>query len=96
MPIVMATVVHESDEPAAYPSASVVQATPAMGLPVAGSSTSMPLAEMVEILKREIGVGGTIQSVVQGAAQQLGIAHQGQPLMQTAQLCLQALGHSSN
>ena len=30
----------------------------------------MPLAEMVEILKREVGVDGTIQSVVQGAAQQ--------------------------
>ena len=85
---VMATLVHESVA-AVYPSASVeVQGEP-MGTPVA----SMPLAEMVEILKREIGVGGTIQSVVQGAAQQLGIAHQGQPLMQTAQLCLQALGH---
>ena len=80
---VMATLVHDSVA-AVYPSASVeVQGEP-MGTPVA----SMPLAEMVEILKREIGVGGTIQSVVQGAAQQLGIAHQGQPLMQTAQLCL--------
>jgi len=29
----------------------------------------MLLAEMVEILKREVGVDGTIQSVVQGAAQ---------------------------
>ena len=87
---VMATLVHESVA-AVYPSASVeVQGEP-MGTPVA----SMPLAEMAEILKREIGVGGTIQSVVQGAAQQLGIAHQGQPLMQTAQLCLQALGHRS-
>ena len=35
MPIVMATVVHESVETAAYP---VVHATPAMVLPVAGSS----------------------------------------------------------
>ena len=65
MPTVMATVVHESVETAAYPSASVVQATP-VGLPVAGSSTSMPLAEMVEILKREIGLDGTMHSVVQG------------------------------
>ena len=94
-PIVMATVVHESVEPAAYPSASVVQATPAMGLPVAGSSTSMPLAEMVEILKREIGVDGSMHSVVQGAAQQLGVAHEGRPLIQTAQLCLKKMGHHS-
>ena len=55
----------------------------------------MPLAEMVEILKREIGLDGTMQSVVQGAAQQLGVAHEGQTLMQTAQLCLQKLGHRS-
>ena len=95
MPIVMATVVHESVETAAYPSASVVQATPAMGLPVAGSSTSMPLAEMVEILKREIGVDGSMHSVVQGAAQQLGVAHEGRPLIQTAQLCLKKMGHHS-
>ena len=95
MPIVTATVVHESVETAAYPSASVVQATPAMGLPVAGSSTSMPLAEMVEILKREIGVDGSMHSVVQGAAQQLGVAHEGRPLIQTAQLCLKKMGHHS-
>ena len=87
---VRATLVHASVA-AVYPSALVeVQGEP-MGAPVA----SMPLAEMAEILKREIGVGGTMQSVVQGAAQQLGIAHEGQPLMQTAQLCLQALGHRS-
>ena len=91
---VMATVVHESVETAAYPSASVVQATP-MGLPVAGSSTSMPLAEMVEILKREIGLDGTMHSVVQGAAQQLGVAHEGRQLIQTAQLCLKKMGHHS-
>ena len=95
---VMATVVHESfATAAAYPSAftRTPSGTP-MGTYVAGSSASMPLAEMVEILKREVGVGGTIESVVKGAAQQLGVAHEGQPLMQTAQLCLQALGHSSN
>ena len=94
---VMATVVHESfATAAAYPSAftRTPSGTP-MGTYVTGSSASMPLADMVEILKREVGVGGTIQSVVQGAAQQLGIAHEGQPLMQTAQLCLQALGHRS-
>jgi len=94
MPTVMATVVHESVETAAYPSASVVQATP-VGLPVAGSSTSMPLAEMVEILKREIGVDGSMHSVVQGAAQQLGVAHEGRPLIETAQLCLKKMGHHS-
>jgi len=66
-----------------------------MGTVVAGGSASMPLAEMVEILKREIGLDGTMQSVVQGAAQQLGVAHEGQTLMQTAQLCLQKLGHRS-
>ena len=65
-----------------------------MGTPVAGSS-SPSLAEMVEILKREMGLDGTMQSVVQGAAQQLGVAHEGQTLMQTAQLCLQKLGHRS-
>ena len=93
---VMATVVHESFATAAYPSAftRTPSGTP-MGTYVAGSSASMPLAEMVEILKREVGVGGTIESVVKGAAQQLGVAHEGQPLMQTAQLCLQALGHRS-
>ena len=100
---VVATVVPVAT--AAYPSASDVLATPAlpcqpgypypMGTVVAGGSASMPLAEMVEILKREIGLDGTMQSVVQGAAQQLGVAHEGQTLMQTAQLCLQKLGHRS-
>ena len=92
---VVATVVPVAT--AAYPSASDVLATPAypMGTAVAGGSASMPLAEMVEILKREIGLDGTMQSVVQGAAQQLGVAHEGQTLMQTAQLCLQKLGHRS-
>ena len=32
---------------------------------------------------------------IKGAAQQLGVAHEGQTLMQTAQLCLQKLGHRS-
>ena len=94
---VVATVVPVAT--AAYPSASEVQATPAypypMGMAVAGSSTSMSLSEMVEIFKREIGLDGTMQSVVQGAAQQLGVAHEGQPLMQTAQRCLQKLGHAA-
>ena len=87
---VMATLVHDSVA-AVYPSASVEVQGELMGTPVA----SMPLAEMVEILKREIGVDGSMHSVVQGAAQQLGVAHEGRPLIQTAQLCLKKMGHHS-
>jgi len=59
----------------------------------AGSSgANLPLIEMVNILKRELGVEGTIQSVVQQAAEQVGVDIGGKPLPQLAKECLAALG----
>ena len=52
-----------------------------MGTPVAGSS-SPSLAEMVEILKRGVGVEGdynSMQSIVQRVAQELGDAAEDEP-----------------
>ena len=57
----------------------------------ATSSTQPTLNETVEILKRELGLKGNMQSVVQQAAEQLGV-DVSLPLVEKARQCLQNLG----
>jgi hypothetical protein len=57
----------------------------------ATSSTQPTLAETVEILKRELGLKGNMQSVVQQAAEQLGVDGS-LPLVEMARQCVQNLG----
>ena len=57
----------------------------------ATSSTQPTLAETVEILKRELGLKGNMQSVVQQAAEQLGV-DVSLPLMEMARQCMQKIG----
>ena len=65
--------------------------------PVGGSgapSKAPPLAQSVEIIKRELGVQGNMNEVVTQAAAMLGIETAGKPLPEIATLCVQALGVS--
>ena len=50
------------------------------------------LIEMVGILKRQLGLEGNIASVVQQAAEQLGIDAKGRPLNQLAAECMAVIG----
>ena len=66
-------------------------------VPVGGSgapSKAPPLAQSVEIIKRELGVQGNMNEVVTQAAAMLGIETAGKPLPEIATLCVQALGVS--
>jgi len=56
------------------------------------ANAPMPLIEQVELLKRELGLSGTIAEVVHQAATRLGVNNDGKPLTETASACLQALG----
>jgi len=42
------------------------------------------LSEMVEVFKREMGLSGTVADVVHNACKQLGLTHEGKPLLQAA------------
>ena len=39
---------------------------------------------MVEVFKREMGLSGTVADVVHNACKQLGLTHEGKPLLQAA------------
>ena len=71
----------------------VGQATPVVGSTSASPmASSLPLIEQVAILKRELGVTGTIRDVVHEAAIQLGIQVGDRPINEISVQCLQAIG----
>ena len=63
---------------------------------VPGSSTQHTnkhtLATDVEILKRQLGLNGTVSEVVKEAATQLAIDSNGRPLSDVAMECVRSLG----
>ena len=54
---------------------------------------SVPLVEMVRVIKHELGVDGTIVDVVAAGCAQLNIPTEGRSVVMQAELCYQALGH---
>lgn len=61
------------------------------------ATTQMTFKEMVEMLKRELGVSGSHREVVYSSAKQLGLWHNNpgieyMPLTDLAKMCIQALG----
>ena len=45
-----------------------------------------------EALKRELGLSGNVHEVITAAAEALGVATEGKPLTEIAQLCARELG----
>jgi len=79
-------------EPAA-PEVPVVSAV-VVGEPVmdkAEVETPLPLVEIVEIIKQEVGVDGTISDVVARGCAQLGVKTQGKSLIEQANECVKML-----
>ena len=70
---------------------TVVVAGPS-GMEARKTNAPMTLIEQVELLKRELGLSGTVAEVVHQAATQLAVNSNGKPLTETASACLQALG----
>lgn len=58
---------------------------------MSSSGEGQPLIE-IDILKRQLGLEGNIASVVQQAAEQLGIDAKGRPLNQLAAECMAVVG----
>ena len=59
---------------------------------MSSSGEGQPLIEMADIMKRQLGLEGNIASVVQQAAEQLGIDAKGRPLNQLAAECMAVIG----
>lgn len=87
--VVPAGVAAVAPEPPMAPVAPVATAT-VVGTSIGTSSivkSGRPdgtLSEMVEVFKREMGLSGTVVEVVHSACKQLGLPHEGKPLLQVA------------
>ena len=76
------------------PEPPIVTESIVMAMPVeaAGAAPVRTLAEQVEVLKRELGLSGTIKQVIHQAAQQLQVDLAGKPLTVVASSCLEVIG----
>lgn len=86
VPVVMGTVVMEAPPPMGT---AVPEASPPLGK----GKAPMTLIEQVEVLKQQLGLkGGVLRDVVQQAAQELGVATEGKPIIAIVAECMQLLG----
>lgn len=77
---------------------AIVTGTPLVGTAVpptagvAGGSSELPLIEMCEVFKAELGLEGNVAQVVAAACKELGVSTDGKSLMQQATECYRYLG----
>ena len=53
----------------------------------------MALVEMVTVLKRELGLEGTVNEVIEAAAEEVGVEPKG-PLLEVARSCMEVISGS--
>ena len=80
--------------PMAAPMAPMVVAEAVLptGIALEGTGQAeMTLIEQVEVFKRQLGLSGTVSEVVHQAAEQLGVAAEGEDISALATACMQEL-----